>query len=104
VAKNSLYNQRGNYDEAGERVDLLNFCDGLCSIVESTDILQRQMEWVAVGGIRFEIAPNLKHDLLTEERTFRHSREEINDPKALEKPFLKCLTQRMHEGTLGYAR
>lgn len=39
----------GRYDDAGERADLLDYCEGLHRLVEAAYILQRKMEWEAEG-------------------------------------------------------
>ncbi|HEV7329672.1 MAG TPA: hypothetical protein VGN63_01430 [Flavisolibacter sp.] len=87
----------GRYDHAGERLDLLEYCDGLHRLLEAAFILQRRMAWEAEGNVKRELSENIKHDLLTAEQTFQLSEEEIKDPYAVIKAFFETFTS-------GYAR
>lgn len=79
----------GRYDDAGERADLLDYCEGLLHLVEAAYILQRKMEWDTEGRVRWELSENLKYELLTEEQTFRLSEEEIGRPNSVIKGFFE---------------
>jgi hypothetical protein len=68
------------YDEAGERADLMDYCEGLHRLLEAAYILQRHREWDAEGRVRWQLSEEIKYDLLTEEHTFILSEEEITNP------------------------
>lgn len=82
----------GRYDEAEERADLLDYCEGLHRILEAAYILQRKMEWDTEGRVKWQLSENLKYDLLIEELAFRLSEEEINNPNRVIESFFETFT------------
>jgi hypothetical protein len=73
----------GRFDEAGERADLFDYCEGLSRLIEAAYILQRKMEWDTEGRVKRELSESIKLDLLTEEQTFQLSEEEISNPRTV---------------------
>ena len=67
------------YDEAAERADLLDYCEGLQRLMEAAHILQREMEWDTEGRVKRQLSEEIKYDLLTEEHSFRLNEEEMNN-------------------------
>jgi hypothetical protein len=73
----------GRYDEAGERSDLMDYCEGLSRLVEAAYILQRKMEWETEGRVKRELSESITLDLLTEEQTFQLSDQEMSNTPAV---------------------
>jgi hypothetical protein len=80
------------YDEAGERADLLDYCQGLCRLVEAAFVLQRKMECDTEGRVKRELSESIKLDLLNEEQTFKLSEEEISNPRTVIDKFFEVFS------------
>ncbi|HEY1022891.1 MAG TPA: hypothetical protein VGE06_11295, partial [Flavisolibacter sp.] len=79
----------GRYETAGERADLLDYCEGLPRLLEAAYVLQRHAEWDTEGRVRWPLPEDLKHALLTEEQTFHLSEEETKHPQGVPEAFFE---------------
>jgi len=69
--KIALTVEDGNYEHANERADLVDFCEGLYTLLEISYVLFRKAEWNVEGRVKRPLRESLQYDLLQEEQTFR---------------------------------